>query len=275
MRFIIWIVTLTCCLASCKEEKHLYNGYIDADLVYLSSSYPGRLIDLAVSRGQSIKKGKLLFKLDHKNNDRAISISQLQEKSLSEQKNEILHQMQYEELNYQRVKAMRQKDAASQNDLEQAVTRRAVLKDQLASLDFQLKSHLLNTAQQKWERAQKEAYATFDGIVYDTYFLPQEYVQSGQPILSLLSSRYIKVIFFVSEPDLDSIKLQSKVKLFSDNILKGMATITYVAKEAQYTPPVIYSRENNHNLVFRVEARIDNPDLKVLHLGLPVSLELV
>ena len=69
--------------------------------------------------------------------------------------------------------------------------------------------------------------------------------------------------------------LNSKVKIFSANRQIAVGTINYIAKIAQYTPPIIYSREESHNLVFRAEARIDNPDLNKIHLGQRITLECI
>ena len=49
--------------------------------------------------------------------------------------------------------------------------------------------------------------------------------------------------------------------------------ITFIAPQAEYTPPVIYSRENRDKLVFLVEARPDTPQPS-LHPGLPVEVAL-
>ena len=49
--------------------------------------------------------------------------------------------------------------------------------------------------------------------------------------------------------------------------------IDFVAPEAEYTPPVIYSRENRAKLVFLVEARPLSP-ATVLKPGLPVEVTL-
>jgi HlyD family secretion protein len=52
------------------------------------------------------------------------------------------------------------------------------------------------------------------------------------------------------------------------------ARISFIAPQAEYTPPVIYSRENRAKLVFLVEARPEAPN-PALHPGLPVEVTLV
>ena len=52
------------------------------------------------------------------------------------------------------------------------------------------------------------------------------------------------------------------------------AKVTYLAPQAEFTPPVIYSRENRARLVFLVEARPAPADAAKLHPGQPVDVTL-
>jgi HlyD family secretion protein len=49
--------------------------------------------------------------------------------------------------------------------------------------------------------------------------------------------------------------------------------VTFISTRAEFTPPVIYSRENRAKLVFLVEARPPTP-ATVLRPGLPVEVTL-
>ena len=50
------------------------------------------------------------------------------------------------------------------------------------------------------------------------------------------------------------------------------ARISFIAREAEFTPPVIYSREERAKLIFRIEARPENPD--AVRIGQPVDVSL-
>ena len=52
------------------------------------------------------------------------------------------------------------------------------------------------------------------------------------------------------------------------------AAVSYVASNAEYTPPVIYSNETRSKLVFMVEARPEPGIAAELHPGQPVSVSL-
>ena len=270
---------LLCCiflLCSCGEDDSFYNGYIDADMTYLSSNYAGRLVHLFVVRGQVVQKNQRLFKLEQTSEKFGVDISEFTQHNLLSQRKQILDQIRYSEINYRRTLQRRKQDAASQNDLDVATKDLDVLKNQLAALDFQIKSSQVDTADKQWQVARKENYATDSGIIFDTYFTQGEYAQAGQPVVSLITPKNIKVIFFVSEKDLSKIQLNHKVKLLTDgNVLLGTGTIRYISNTAQYTPPIIFSREDRQSLIFRVDAGLDKPDLNQVHLGQPVSLRLV
>ena len=171
---------------------------------------------------------------------------------------------------------IRRGDAASQNEVDLAIEQLAVLKEQLAAIDFQIQSATVDSANKRWVMARKKASAPADGIVFDTYYTPQEWVQAGQPLLSLVTNSLIKVIFFVPEAELPHIRLGQPVVIASyakASLARGR--ISYISNVAQYTPPIIFSREESSKLIFRVEARIDKPRLEQIHLGQPVSIELL
>jgi len=49
--------------------------------------------------------------------------------------------------------------------------------------------------------------------------------------------------------------------------------VSYISPRAEYTPPVIYSRESREKLVFMVESVFDPEVSANLHPGQPVDVE--
>ena len=95
----------------------------------------------------------------------------------------------------------------------------------------------------------------------------------GQPVISTFSYKDIKVRFFISQHDLPTIKLQQIVYISCDGCDKEIpAKITYISKRAEYTPPVIYSKDSREKMLFLVEAQpVDR--VIPLHPGLAVDIE--
>ncbi len=54
----------------------------------------------------------------------------------------------------------------------------------------------------------------------------------------------------------------------------SQARVTYISQQAEFTPPVIFSLQERGKLVFRIDARLDDPSV-LLPLGLPVTTRLV
>jgi len=50
------------------------------------------------------------------------------------------------------------------------------------------------------------------------------------------------------------------------------ATVTFVSDRAEFTPPVLYSKENRTKLVYLVEAKPTPGDAVRLHPGQPVDI---
>jgi len=93
-------------------------------------------------------------------------------------------------------------------------------------------------------------------------------------VVSILPPGNVKLRFYVPEPRLAALRIGQAVSVRCDGCAAPIAArITFIAPQAEYTPPVIYSRENRAKLVFLVEARPDSPDA-ALHPGLPVEVAL-
>ena len=79
--------------------------------------------------------------------------------------------------------------------------------------------------------------------------------------------------FFVPEASLPKAVPGSRIRFHCDGCTAvKTATITRVATEPEFTPPVIYSEGTRAKLVYLVEAKPDAEDPQ-LRPGLPVSVE--
>jgi HlyD family secretion protein len=114
--------------------------------------------------------------------------------------------------------------------------------------------------------------APVDALVENTFYDTGEYVQAGQPVVSLLSPEKIKLRFFVPESDIARARHGATIAYRCDGCAPDQhATIIYVAPRAEYTPPVIYSEAARQKLVFLVEAKPTGP-APALRPGLPVEV---
>ena len=87
----------------------------------------------------------------------------------------------------------------------------------------------------------------------------------------------MKARFFAPQSELEQFAIGKTVFLYADGLDEPVeATISFIAKEAEFTPPVIYSASSREKLVFLVEARLQNADGGNANLrpGLPVEIAL-
>jgi HlyD family secretion protein len=91
----------------------------------------------------------------------------------------------------------------------------------------------------------------------------------------MLPPANVKVRFFIPESRLGAVKVGQKVSLACDGCgVPVTASVTYIAPQAEFTPPVIYSKESRTKLVFLAEAKPEPADAAKLHPGQPVDVAL-
>ena len=105
-------------------------------------------------------------------------------------------------------------------------------------------------------------------------YTPGEQVAIGAPVVSLLPDANKRIRFFLPERRLAEVKIGDRVSIACDNCPAGLAAeVTFVSSQAQFTPPIIYSKDNREKLVFRVDARpLDQA--AALKVGQPIDVTL-
>ena len=95
----------------------------------------------------------------------------------------------------------------------------------------------------------------------------------GDPLVSVLPPGNVRVRFFVPQDRVPGMKIGDAITVTCDGCAAGLtARINFISAQAEFTPPVIYSREERARLVFRIEALPDAPD--TMRVGQPVSVVL-
>lgn len=246
-------------LTGCSNANQQSQGYVEGEYRYISANFAGTLQQLTVQRGDQIKAGQLLFTLEQQP-----EIAQL--KQAEQQVQEDTAGLELAQIEYKRQQALFRKNATDKDSLDKARTKYLQAKATLENVQAAL-------TQAQWTHQQKTVTAPIAARVFDTYYLPGELVPANHPVLSLLAAQDIKIIFYITEPQLSQIKLGQTVKINCDNCQQTVnATINYISPEAEYTPPVIYSNETRNKLVFHIEAVPSLVDAEKLHPGQPVDV---
>jgi HlyD family secretion protein len=233
-------------LAGCDSPKQqTFQGWIEADLIFVAPDESGRVETLAVQEGDQVTIGEPLFSVD----------ADLQKADLMVQEATLVNAQQA----YDRAKELIKTNAGTTKALEDA---EAALRSAQARV---------NSSKTRLDRRKMASPVT--GSVEQIYFRVGEMVSAGKPVVALLPPGNLKVRFFVNEAVLPQLKLGQTVKIQCDGCAGDLtAKISFLARSSEFTPPVIYSQEERGKLVFLVEARPQQPER--LRVGQPVSVAL-
>jgi HlyD family secretion protein len=107
--------------------------------------------------------------------------------------------------------------------------------------------------------------------VQDVFYQSGEWVAANQPVVALLADDRVRLRFYVPQAQVELYRPGTRVQFSCDGCQPGLgARINFVSPRAEFTPPVIYSRESRDRLVFLVEALPDKP--ADLLPGLPIDV---
>ncbi|MGH8552659.1 MAG: HlyD family secretion protein, partial [Methylococcales bacterium] len=148
---------------------------------------------------------------------------------------------------------------------------------EIQGAEADLEAARVKIEQKRWQVDTKSVTAPSAGQITETYYRPGEWVPAGQPVLSFLPDDRRRIRFFVAQGRIAGIRLGQQVQADCDGCPAPIrAKVTFIAPQAEYTPPVIYSRESRAKLVFRVEAvPVAAEYAAKLHPGLPVDVSLL
>jgi HlyD family secretion protein len=161
------------------------------------------------------------------------------------------------------ARANYERDIAKVNEMEAQIraARQTVGREQtIAAAKAEAEAARAVLAQSDWRLQQRvvkyEAPAGAKALVHDTFYSEAEWVAAGSPVVSLLPPGNVKLRFFVPETIVGALKLGQEVRASCDGCGAPIpAKISYVSRQAEFTPPVIFSREQRSKLVFLIEAR--------------------
>ena len=232
-------------LAGCNDKPPSYQGWIEANLIFVGADENGRIEALAVKEGDRIEARAPLFTLD----------TDLFKADL----NMAMATLANAQQTFDRAQSLVRTGAGTQKDFDAA---QAALRQAQAQV---------NTAQTRLAR--RSIVSPVSGTVEQVYYRPGEVVTASKPIVALLPPGNIKVRFFVPETELARIAYGVEVRVHCDACAGDItAKVSFIAKSAEFTPPVIYSQEERAKLVYLIEALPRDPDN--LRVGQPVDVSL-
>lgn len=289
-----------------------YPGYIEGEYIYLAAPLGGYLEALRAARGSHVERGAAVFAVETELERHGFREAEARERAareklrnLSEPRRQTevarmqaqLHaaeaalrlsqtQLRQQEALAARgfvsaarldeARAARARDAAQVEAARQELeTFRAALgrRPELRAAQADVEAARAQLAQKRWQVDSKLVSAPAAGEISETYYRQGEWVPAGQPVASLLPDDRRRIRFFVPETAVAGLRPGAAVVATCDGCAAPIrAVIDFIAPQAEYTPPVIYSRGSREKLVFRVEAAVPRPEAAALRPGLPVEV---
>jgi HlyD family secretion protein len=314
MRPILGCIPLLLSVAACGgSEPPALQGYVEGEYVRVAAPFGGTLVKLDAQRGQKVGADAPLFALeaeseaagrreaeerlkrslaqveDLRKGLRATEIdavrAQMAQAEVAAELSTKEHARQLDLVSKGFVSQQRADEAKAARDRDRgkvaelraqlATARSGTRPDEIRAAEAESRAAREALAQADWRLRQKTVAATVGGTVIDTLFTRGEWVPAGSPVVTLLPPGNVKVRFFVPESRLGSVQVGQKVSFSCSGCAAGLsATVGFVAPQAEFTPPVIYSKDSRAKLVFLVEARPAPEQAASLHPGQPVDVRL-
>lgn len=299
-------------LAGCQRHAPAgWQGYLEGEFVYVASPLAGRLEKLAVQRGTRVATGAPLFALeqaaelatrreaadrlrsaearvaDLKKGSRptelatvearleqARAAAELSEREL-ERQNGLFKTGAIAASEFDRARLTHERNMRAIEELnaQLATARLGARPDAVAAAEAEVAAAAAAKERADWSVSQKTQAAPTAALVYDTLFREGEFVGAGAPVVALLPPPNLKIRFFVPEAEFAALKTGDPVRA----TVTGRTTplegrINYLSPKPEYTPPVLYNRDNRSKLVFMVEAAVDPSVAPDLNPGQPVDV---
>jgi HlyD family secretion protein len=301
-------------LAGCSGSRAKdWQGYLEGEFVYVASPLGGRLETLAVEKGARVQKGSPLFALEHAAEADALRQATQELDAATAQLADLTKGSRPEEIAALEAKLGQSRAAAEISRLDLARQEELFRAGAITASDFdharlthEANARLVDedearlgtarlggradavaasralvqaaadaVAHARWSVEQKAQAAPVSALVYDTLYREGEYVAAGSPVVSLLPPANIKVRFFVDETGFGLIRAGDRVEVSIDGVQGRLeARVTYLSPQPEYTPPVLYNRDNRAKLVYMVEAVFPGDAAADLHPGEPVDVSL-
>jgi HlyD family secretion protein len=281
-------------LGACGDDAaEGFQGYVEGEYLRIAAADAGWLASVAVGKGQQVPAGALLFTLDPAREAAAVAEararlaqaeSDLADLRLGSRPEEVAaieaqladaeaavtlanltldrqsklitsHAVSQSQLDSARAGALQAAAQVARIRAELAVARLPARHDRIVAAEDAVEAARHAMEQATWHLDQRRVSAPVAALVDDVVRRPGEWVPANGTVVSLLPPAGIKVVFFVPEPRRAEIRPAATVAVACTGCPPGLtARVSRIASEAEYTPPVIFSRETRAKLVFRIEA---------------------
>ncbi len=297
-------------LAGCHRHTEVpsgFQGIVEYDQRVIGFEVPGRIEQVAVQRGDRVKAGQLLARLDEtmqrltvdsRRKDQAVAEADLALLLAGSRREDIASGVaEVQAVMATEDQARKEDDRVhmlvtsgalpsseldkADADLKRATEQRKSLEQKLLELRKGSRPEELTRSRAHVDQArallalEQERLARYtlsanaDAEVVDVEVKAGEFAVVGSPAVTLADTAHPYVDVFVPEGSMDGIKLGASMTVHVDMTSTPFSgKVEYVSPETEFTPKFLFSEQERPHLVVRVRVRVEDPERR-LQSGLP------
>lgn len=279
---LIILGTMAAWMTACENANPEYDatGVFETTEVIVSAQGNGEIMQLTIEEGSEVSPNELLGHIDTiqlslKRQQLTATLSATESRKLDVNKQlasirQQIANLKTEQLRYEKlVKA----NAASQKQLDDINYNLEVLHKQLSATLEQIGSSNSSLSGQSAGIAAQVAQidkqiedclitSPIKGIILSKYAEQGEFAIPGRALFKVGDISDIKLRAYVSAPQLTSLQIGQKVKVYADfgetDCKEYEGTVTWISAEAEFTPKTIQTRDERSNLVYAIKIAVKN-----------------
>ncbi len=267
------------------EQKSDAYGNFETDEVLVASEAGGKILQMKVQQGASVKLNDVICIIDTSNI--VLQIDQLlarknavlsQKKQLRAQNDITRQQIQNLQTDIDRLQKLFADGAATQKQLDDADGQLQVMQKkivatnvQLQTVDAQAQEIDANIAVQQKRLDDCTVTSPMNGSILEKYVEQGELTSPGKTIVKMANTSTLDLRVFISGKQLEQARVGAEVEVLTDgasSLVKDKGTITWISSQSEFTPKVIQTRDERVDMVYAMKIRVENKDGKY-KIGMP------
>ncbi len=276
--FLVLSVICTACNSS---TSHIdASGNFEAEETIVSAEASGKILQLSIEEGQSLKAGDVIGYVDttqlslrKKQLNYSIRALLAKQPDAATQLSTIQEQMETTRFEKKRVESLLKADAATQKQLDDINAQLTFLQKQynatktalsITSQSLQSETYPLKAQIEQTEDLIKKSVliSPTNGTVLTKYMEQNEIATPGKALYKIADLSTLILRAYITGMQLPQIKLGQSVSVLVDGAEGGYktysGTITWVSDKAEFTPKTIQTKEERANLVYAVKINVKN-----------------
>lgn len=288
-----WVPVMADLISGCPSGQVLATGFVEGEYVRIAPIASARLLSIPVRRGDRLAAGEPVAFQETRDAELAVAEARAANQKAEAQLANLREGRRPQEIavidaslqsaraqllearrKLVRLESLGKRGFATQSDAQDAATSLEMAQARVVQLDAELgvarlparraeieaaqgardqSKANLETAQ--WRLDQRVMKAPAAGVVADILLRTGEISGPAAPVVSFLPDGATKLKTWVPQHARASIAAGDQLQVRCDGCPADMtATVSFIAEEPEFTPPVIYSANSRQKLVYLVEA---------------------